>query len=181
MRRLFTVLALVVLALTVSVGTLLAGPKGTELPFKGKATGTSTVATGGPSVFTTTSEGKFIGSHVGKGTYEGGSTQTWGPVDGGNPECDDSVFGAVTGWIEFTAANGDMLHATAQAGSILCEVDPGDLTTYESTIIYEIIWGTGRFYGATGTFTSKSVHTRPDALSGSDDVGTWKGTINYNK
>ena len=163
----------------------MAGKKGTDLPFKGKAEGTSTAATptdapvGALAAFTTTSSGDFIGSHLGKGTYTGSSTQTWFLADAG--QCADSVYGAVSGDITLTAANGDTVTATAQEGSIVCEVG-NDRTTYDSTIIYEIDGGTGKFETATGSFTSTSSHVRPlpPPVRGSDDVGSWEGTISYN-
>ena len=190
MKKLSIVVTVALLVLLVSATTVLAGPKGADRPFKGKAEGTSTVATsvmpteaeisaGALAKFETASTGGFIGSHMGKGTYVGASTQTWFVKDAG--QCSDSVYGAVASDITLTAANGDTLHAIALPESVVCDVSPADrlLTVYESTIIYEIDGGDGRFASASGTFTSKSIHTREDASSGSDDVGTWKGKIIY--
>ena len=177
MRRLFMVLALVVLTLSVTAGALMAAP---TKNFKGKASGTSSVPTGGPSVFATTSEGVFIGSHLGKGTFVASGTQTWGAVTA--DQCDDTVYGIVEGTVTFTKKNGDTLTATAQPGSIVCEVEPMDFTAYESVIIYEITSGTGSFATASGTFTSSSTHTRSllvvsPFVTESVDVGTWTGVI----
>ena len=169
MKRLSSVLMLVVLGVLVSGGSLIAKP---DKPFKGNAEGTSTAAEDvSPYVFSTTSKGILIGSHLGRGTYEGASEQDWFVVGG--------QFGVVSGGIIFTAANGDMLLAEAdEECSFVFEVGSGG-TTYMSTITYDIVGGTGRFENATGRFTSESLHIRV-GVGPSDDVSSWSGTINLN-
>ena len=88
--------------------------------------------------------------------------------------------------VTITAANGDSFDAQSTPGAFLCDISPAasPLTEYESFTTYEIVEDserTGRFATATGTFTSHTIHIRPAATDPSDDVGTWVGTISYNK
>lgn len=186
MRRLIIVFALVVLTLSVTAGTVLAGKGGSDRPFAGNSSGTSTfpdnVNEAGDilapddvtGIFHNTSEGTFIASHLGKGTFTGESTQNWLT---GSPS---GICGDVTGTIVLTAANGDTISGDVVSPSTVCELDPpNDLTLYESTLHIDIISGTGRFAGASGDFVSTSTHTKIDAGSASVDIGTWSGSITY--
>ena len=152
--------------------------KGTDRPFKGKATGESTVpivVDSGPTfvMFETEGSGTFNATHMGKGTYSGTSTQLW---TGGN-------CGVVAGSITLTAANGDTVEGVIGDGSVVCEVAPNDLSTYESELNINIVGGTGRFEGASGSFVSNSTHTRDvvPEISLSVDTGKWLGKISYSK
>ena len=166
----------------VSATTVLAAPKGTDRTFKGKEEGISLVpvVVGCSTVcFETESDGTFHGSHLGKGTYEASGTQTW-VGDSSNKCLNSSVIGWVLGTLTFTAANGDLLNATATADSYVCETGPlFDDLTYASKIYYVIDGGDGRFANATGEFISNSTHTRPEVDEESVDIGTWKGKISY--
>ncbi len=177
MRRLFMVLVLLGLTLSVTVGAIYAAP---TKNFKGKAVGTSSAAApttaveGALASFVTTSEGGFIGGHLGKGTYTASGQQDWFSTDAG--QCEDTVYGKVSGTVTFTRKNGDTLTAEADPDSVVCQVDEDGLI-YDSVINYTITGGTGHFASATGSFTSSSTHTRPTTTSGSDDVGSWTGVL----
>ncbi len=105
-----------------------AGPKGTDRPFRGEATGEVTFAFGpscatGPIVTTTAS---------GKATHMGRVTAVW-------KQC---ALGATGGWVDQTAtleaANGDQL--------FLAGTNPSGATPFLVTVV----GGTGRFAGAMG-------------------------------
>ncbi|HEX6129752.1 MAG TPA: hypothetical protein VF071_12090 [Candidatus Limnocylindria bacterium] len=73
-----------------------------------------------------------------------------------------------SGTYVFTAANGDTLTATFTGLATL--VEPGVLTTHETAVI---IGGTGRFEGATGSFTADRTFYVATGVT----VGTFEGTI----
>ena len=189
LKKLALVVMVGLLVILVSATTVLAAPKGTDRPFKGKAEGTSAVPVDAASCsalacFETESDGTFHGSHLGKGTYAASGTQTW--VLDINSKCPGSpVIGLVFGTLTFTAANGDLLNADATSASYVCETGPPfDDLTYASTIYYVIDGGDGRFANATGEFTSYSTHTRmlcdcASVFRRSVDIGTWNGKISY--
>ena len=181
MKQTFMILVLVALAMSITAGSVMAGKKGTDLPFKGNGVGTSDL-TVDSNPFETESTGTLIASHLGKGSYTSISTQTWGANDG---RCDGPAIGIVDTLVTITAANGDSFDAQSDlALSFLCDISPGGspLTEYESFTTYDIVpnSGTGKFANASGTFTSHTIHIRPDSNQPSDDVGSWKGTISYN-
>ena len=178
MKKLAIVAVVATLVLLISAGTVLAKSKGTDRPFHGVATGTSTV-TGGPAVFSTTVTGTFKASHLGKGTYTGSSTQDWSGADySGFPF--PNPCGVVDGTITLTAANGDMVEGDIDVtASTVCEVAPFNNLAYASTLVIDITGGTGRFVSATGRFTSTSTHTRVTVTADSSDIGSWSGLISY--
>ena len=73
-----------------------------------------------------------------------------------------------TGSYVFTAANGDTL--TADVTGLATLVAPGVLTTHEAAVI---TGGTGRFEGATGSFTAD----RTFYVATVTTVGSFQGTI----
>ena len=111
-----------------------AGPKGTDRPFSGQATGEITFAFGpacttGPIVTTTAS---------GTATHMGRLTAVWN-------QC---AIGSTGGWTgqtaTLTAANGDQVFL---AGTNPSGADPFQVT---------IVGGTGRFAGATGVLNASA-------------------------
>jgi hypothetical protein len=81
----------------------------------------------------------------------------------------DLLTGSSVGIITILAANGDVIFAT-QTGLGLPTPDPDVFSIVE---VSTITGGTGRFTGATGTFTiARLVH-----LSTGDSLGSFSGTI----
>jgi hypothetical protein len=156
LRRLIVLssLALGVAVLTPAAG--LAAANGTDRPLSGKATSTTVIVFGNPSAVTNDGSGQL--SHLGSYTFHFHGTMS-----------------AATGTL--VAANGDQLFVTATGGSTT--ITDG---TIHSTASNTIVGGTGRFAGATGTytFTSDSVIT---AFTGSSlttsDTDTIEGHISY--
>jgi len=70
----------------------------------------------------------------------------------------------------FTAANGDTLTATVEGQAT--PTSPGMLSIVE---VYSITGGTGRFAGATGTFTLESVANQATGVSS----GAFSGAIDH--
>ena len=81
----------------------------------------------------------------------------------------DRVARVATGTYDFTAANGDTVHAEF-TGHATPTATPGVLAIVE---IATITGGTGRFAGATGSFTIERLY---DQVAG-ETVGTIEGTI----
>jgi hypothetical protein len=73
-----------------------------------------------------------------------------------------------TGAATFTAANGDAVTST-----VVGQATPTDATTFSIVEIYTITGGTGRFAGATGTFTLQSTVDETTGISS----GTFSGVI----
>ena len=80
------------------------------------------------------------------------------------------LMGTSTGASTFTAANGDTLTASVTGRSTL--TSPGVLSIVE---VYTITGGTGRFAGATGTFTLESTLNLATGVSS----GTFSGAIDH--
>ena len=164
------VLAVVVMGPTAAIGAAkgtghypLKGAS-TGRPLKGASTGTNTVNlfTGGA-----TNESSGHLSHLGRVTGNGVQTIT---LTGGNTF---SFTGAGT----TVAPNGDKLFATTSGTGTLTSMGPATATTVNT-----ITGGTGRFAGASGTFTVTSVSV-PVSTVGSIETfaftSTTKGQITY--
>jgi hypothetical protein len=80
------------------------------------------------------------------------------------------LTGSSTGAATFTAANGDTLTASITGQST--PTSPGVLSILE---VYTITGGTGRFAGATGTFTLESTLNLATGVSS----GTFSGAIGH--
>ena len=136
LRRLIFLSSLVLAVAALSPAAALGAAKGTDRPLKGTVTATThdNLATQ-----TSTIDGTFLFTHLGKGTfheYTTSSTQT------GN------TF-TYTATETYVAANGDKLFATVAA--------TGTFTPFQDTTVETITGGTGRFAGASGTFTTARV------------------------
>jgi hypothetical protein len=81
-----------------------------------------------------------------------------------------------TGKFTFIAANGDQLSGTFVGEGVF--MPPNTATRNEIATIEN---GTGRFAGATGTFTMVTVDTIDFATGKATGTGTFEGEINLNK
>ena len=145
------------LALAVLVVLSLAGPlaAGEPVPFKGSLAGDVTV-TGAPPILSAEVDGAGTATQLGQFTVE-------------IPHLVDVRFGTAAGTYTFTAANGDKVYATF-TGIATHTATPGVLYIEETATI---TGGTGRFAGATGSF---SVERWYDMVAGTT-VGSFEGTI----
>lgn len=166
MLKTFLCLPITALLLTAA----LAGPASAEegVPFKGVIEGTEdfTFQVGDPSGI----DLLIDGSGVGNATHLGAFSATWHG---------DITFGpALQQPIErtFVAANGDELYAVGHGAG----TPPDDDPNFNQYIVEElfIIGGTGRFEGATGSFTvERTVFNVLPPFTGLETVGTFDGTI----
>ena len=145
--------ALVAAALFVS----LAGPvsAGDQVPFKGSLSGTVTVTPLTPPMASVLIEATGVATQLGRFTLE-------------VPHTVNQALRVASGTYVFTAANGDTLTASFTGQATL--VSPGVLTTSE---IATITGGTGRFAGATGSFTAE----RTFIVASGQTTGSFQGWI----
>ena len=134
-----------------------AARSGTALPFRGS--------------FTTVIDVPPPSAH---GTADGTATQL-GPFTG-TLTADVNPDNTSTGTFNFTAANGDQLSGTFVGQGVF--IPPNTATITEVATIEN---GTGRFAGATGTFTMISLHTIDFATGNATAEGTFEGVIHLNK
>ena len=131
---------------------------GTALPFRGSFTGFVDVP---PPSAHETAEG--TATHLGRFT--------------GTLTAEVTPDNTSTGTFHFTAANGDQLSGTF-VGTEGLFIPPN---TARITEVATIENGTGRFAGATGTFTIIDVHTIDFATGTATTEGTFEGQINLNE
>lgn len=168
-RALLVLVSLLALAL-VEPAAAAAKAGGTERPWKGSGSGTSTfsVAT---TPFPATGEGTARLSHLGKSTFSSNYTITLtGP----------STF-SVGGTQTIVAANGDMLFMTF-TGTGVATGAFGVGQTSETTVVYTVTGGTGRFADASGTLTgtvSSEVVSLVGLTATSRQTFTARGAISY--
>jgi hypothetical protein len=150
-------LELRLVALTAVLLLTLAGPvaAGDQVKFKGRLEGTVTVTPLGPPMASVLIEGTGTASQLGSFTLE-------------IPHLVNQALQTGSGTYVFTAANGDTL--TAAFAGQASFVSPGVIATHETAVI---TGGTGRFAGATGTFTAD----RTFFLATGVTVGSFEGTI----
>ena len=130
---------------------------GTELPFRGSFT---TVTDVPPPFAHATAEG--AATHLGQFT----ATLTASV----NPD------NTATGTFSFTAANGDQLSGTFVGQGVFIPPNTGRLTE-----VATIVNGTGRFAGATGTFTMVRLDTIDFSTGQATGTGTFEGQITWSK
>jgi hypothetical protein len=152
MKRLF--LALV--ATTALLASVAVSATAAVTPLKGKVDAVETGTVVGPTRFLVR-DGGGTATHLGKYT-EHITMQINLPTR--------HSMGAAT----FTAANGDTLTATVEGQAT--PASPGVLSIIE---VYTITGGTGRFAGATGTFTLESIANQATGVSS----GTFSGAIDH--
>ena len=146
------------LALAVGVVLGLSGPvaAGEKVHFKGTLEGVVTIAPLAPPFVAVNIEGSGKASHLGKFTVD-------------IPHVVNRTNSTAIGTYEFTAANGDTLSASF-TGQGTPSATPGVLAIVETATI---TGGTGRFAGATGSFTVKRLF---DTVAGTT-IGSFTGTI----
>lgn len=135
----------------------LAGPvaAGDQVPFQGTLSGTVTVTPLTPPIASVEIDGTGVATQLGRFTLD-------------VPHIVNQATRIATGTYEFTAANGDTLTASFSGQATL--VAPGVLTVAETATI---TGGTGRFDGATGSFTSERTFT----VATGQTTGTFHGWI----
>jgi hypothetical protein len=129
---------------------------GTELPFHGSYT--SVIEVPPPSA---------VGTVEGTATHLGRFT--------GTLTAEVKADNTSTGTFTFTAANGDQLSGTFVGEGVFMPPNTATLTE-----IATIENGTGRFAGATGTFTMVTVDTIDFATGKATGYGSFEGRINLN-
>jgi hypothetical protein len=142
---------------------------GADLPFHGRFTSqTSAVANCPPTCPPTTL--LITGTQDGNATHLGRFTAT----------TEDSVNIATTqstGTFNLTAANGDRIFTTTVGQETGFQPPNVSFVTQTATIV----GGTGRFAGATGTFTVEFAQTIDFAAGTATGTGSFKGLISFDK
>jgi hypothetical protein len=146
-------LALAVLAVLGLAGPV---PAGEQVTFKGSFEGDVTVSPLAPPLVIVDVEATGHASHLGRFTLD-------------IPHVVNRATRAATGSYEFTAANGDKVYAEF-TGLAIPTATPGVLYIEETAAI---TGGTGRFAGATGSFTCERLF---DTVAGTT-AGSFMGTI----
>jgi hypothetical protein len=132
----------------------------TRLPFRGSFTAADQGVVVPPSLL-------VQGTGEGNATHLGRFTMTFAAVA-------DLATPTATGTFTFTAANGDQL-LTTFVGNAADLIEPGVVSFTETLTI---VGGTGRFYGATGTFTMRRIAIIDFATGASTSTGSFDGHIN---
>ena len=140
---------------------------GAELPFRGSFAGTSAAAvdcppTCPPTTLTITATSTGEATHLGHFTLAA-------------VEIVNLATNSGTGTYTFTAANGDQLFTTTVGG------EDGFIPPNISKVtqLATVTGGTGRFAGATGTFTIRMTQTIDFAANTATLSGTLDGLINF--
>ena len=152
-RRSAASLALALLAVVGLAGPV---PAGEQVPFKGSFDGDVTVTPLAPPFVMVDVQATGEATHLGKFTLD-------------IPHVVDRATRTAAGSYEFTAANGDKVYAEFTGLATPTEI-PGVLYIEETATI---TGGTGRFAGATGSFTSERLY---DTIEGTT-TGSFEGTI----
>lgn len=146
-----------VLVLLLSLASPVAAADG--LPFKGRLDGTVVVTPIDPPIASVVISATGTATHLGRFTLL-------------VPHTVNQALRVGSGTYEFTAANGDHLIASFTATATL--LAPGVLSTSETATI---TGGTGRFAGATGSFTATRIFVVADGTT----TGSFEGTIDLAK
>ena len=125
------------------------------VPFKGRLEGTAAVTPLTPPFLSVSLEGTGNATHLGRFTVE-------------IPHVVNTTNRTSTGTYEFTAPNGDTVTASFTGQASLTA--PGILSVVETATI---TGGTGRFVGATGSFTVERLFNQVTGLT----TGSIDGTI----
>ena len=152
----------IALALALVLGLIGPLAAGESVPFKGTLAGDVTVTPAppplGPPLLSADVEATGNATHLGKFALD-------------IPHLVNPAKGTACGTYTFTAANGDMVFADF-AGIATPTAVPGVLYIVETA---KITGGTGRFAGATGSFTTERLY---DRIAGTT-VGTFSGAIEF--
>jgi len=154
----FVSLRRIALALAAFAVLGLAGPvtAGEHVRFKGRLEGDVTITPLAPPFVSVLVEATGTANHLGNFTLE-------------IPHVVNRASSTAIGSYEFTAANGDTLTADFTGQAMPTET-PGVLAIVETATI---TGGTGRFAGATGSFTTERLF---DTVAGTT-AGSFKGTL----
>ena len=145
-----------VAACAVSLASTAVSAVAAETPFKGTVSAVETGTTVFP-IRTTTREGTGTATYLGR--YTEHVTETI-----------NVLAMSSTGAATFTAANGDTLSASEVGHAT--RIGPTMLSIVE---VYTVTGGTGRFAGATGTFTLEATVEQTTGVS----TGTFSGAIDH--
>jgi hypothetical protein len=148
--------SIVALALIAMLGLTRAALAGNEVPLKGNLQGDVVHTAVSPTVDSVVITATGNLAHLGQATI----TST---------HLVDRTTRTAVGTYEFTAANGDTLRADF-VGHAMPTATPGVLAIVENATI---TGGTGRFEGATGSFTIERLY---DQVAG-ETAGTIEGTV----
>ncbi len=129
---------------------------GEKVPFHGTLDAVVSHAYGGPGIDLVTLTGTGHGTQLGKFSFSA-------------PHTVDTTTRTASGTYTFTAANGDTLTATF-TGRATPTATPGVVSIVETATI---TGGTGRFAGATGSFTVSRLYDR----NADTTTGSFSGTI----
>jgi len=137
---------------------------GTQLPFRGSYTINTSAVFTPPSTLTI------------NGTATGEASQL-GRFTAATVDVVNTATATSTGTYTLTAANGDQLFATTAGGED--QFIPPNVS--HVTLVATIAGGTGRFAGATGIFTIRSISVLDFATATSSGSGSFAGHISLNK
>jgi hypothetical protein len=154
MKRLISA-STVVLAVLAMLGLARHALAGEQVPFKGTLEGVVS-RSGAPPIVTVNISATGVATHL-------------GAFELSIPHSVNVITRTATGSYLFVAANGDTLTATF-TGASAPTADPTVLAIVEQVTI---TGGTGRFAGATGSFTSERLY---DTIAGTT-TGSFEGTI----
>ena len=146
----------VVLAALAALGLASSAAAGEQVPFKGRLEGEVTLTPLAPPFRQVDVEAAGNATYLGQFTLD-------------IPHVVDTATRTAIGSYEFTAANGDKVYAEF-TGVATPTAIPGVLYIEETATI---TGGTGRFAGATGSFTAERLY---DTVTGTT-IGSFKGTI----
>lgn len=168
-------------ALVVGTSVAVAGSKGTNRPFKGSSSGTTT-ATCDFTTGTCDSDtiGKHTSTHLGTAGYAIDSTQTWtDPTPETNGmDCAETVTGTVTLW----AANGDALVGDiVHNDEAVCEVSLFEEYDAHFLVTVNGASSTGRYAGASGSYWLTGTSLDPTGPNGGPytDTASFAGSLSY--
>jgi hypothetical protein len=142
---------------------------GAQLPFSGSFTRESTASANCPPTCPPTTL-RIVANAKGTATHLGGFTAT-------SEDLVDTATNTGTGTLRFVASNGDELFARTIGREDRFVPPNVSFVTFVATIT----GGTGRFEGASGTFTIHQVETIDFASSSATGSGEFSGHINFNR
>ena len=145
----------ITLILLVFLSLASTGAMGREVPFKGRLEGSVTITPATPPFIDVLIEATGNATHLGSFMLT-------------VPHRVNSATRTGEGSFEFTAANGDTLYADFEGAGTM--IAPGVLELVETATI---TGGTGRFEGATGSFTVERVFNLASGMT----TGSFEGTI----
>ena len=177
MKRTGAVLVALLLLLLALTPTAAAGPKGTDRPFKGWATGEATFLLDNPLGCPAPPAGGFGITTV---TDAVGNTSHLGRMSLHSGHCPLLDGGITGGTMIFVAANGDELHTTYAGEASPLPPNIGDPIYVTVNMTVDPATSTGRFAGAEGEIV---LHAEL-VFEGLEDpawpwVASWTGTVSY--